>query len=608
MTLVILVAVAVASAAGAADAASWQRVLAYGVDVPKLGRIMVPSSNHTDDRVCIGEDGTFVTMSVAETRAQGLVCIDEDGPRAIVRAGDAAPEGGFFSTFYQCQIVRPHEVLFTAHRRFELNGTAGEYAVYRAGPAGIERVIGVAELSSDVFGELSYFPEIRFAANETGQLALRLSTAVSRLFLLSSDGAPERIAAEMLSFGEFALTARGDVVMTGELPDNRQGLVVWRDGAAQVLGRAGDSGSLGKPYSSFWMRHTQGDAVMIAAADDNTHTQDRYLYDAASGSVRPVMAGDPALAVMDNASRIAAELDVANGDNEDVVLLAYNQRGHVLISSEDPGSGDLLLAGPPLDSRGCPPNQHLSVAVPILPTPAPTATRIPTPTRIPVDPIDLEVEVDDGHPGERVDLRVVLHTNGGSVAGVQIDIHATPPLALVAKANGGPDCTHNPETGKDYTVYSFPPLEQPDDPSEGRKMRALVLSLTDVSPIADGLVLFTCRLDIAADAMAGSYQLTLSRLGGATPAGNEVDAIARGGEVIVTDRSVRALQPVGDGSAPAASACNVAAGSGSGAAWFVLLPVAILALRRARPRCCRYVNRSSKNVRNGGRSSATPPS
>lgn len=157
----LLIAVTLLADAAAADAMPTQRLLARGVDVPKLGIIERPTLGYGSDsdsgstyRACLGPDGTVVTKAQAQGERNGLVCVDASGPRAIVLAGDPAPEGGFFSSFYRCQVTGPQEVMFSAHRRFVLNEEAGEEAVYRAGPQGIERVVGITDLYSDHLGQL----------------------------------------------------------------------------------------------------------------------------------------------------------------------------------------------------------------------------------------------------------------------------------------------------------------------------------------------------------------------------------------------------------------------------------------------------------------------
>lgn len=203
--------------------------------------------------------------------------------------------------------------------------------------------------------------------------------------------------------------------------------------------------------------------------------------------------------------------------------------------------------------------------------------------------IEIELGHASGEAGDSVEIPVLLHIpdNAGStlvVAGIQIDIVAEPPLMIPIKGNGKPDCWRNTELTKDYTVFSFP-LRITDD--IWNRMRALVLSVTNIDPIPDGSLLFTCRFDIAADAEPGEYQLTALRLLGSTPQGDEIPAVSTGGTVLVADpaegtasQSVDTMQSSGG--------CAIEPGDTSRTSWIVLaIPALLLGLwrRRSMPSC-----------------------
>lgn len=238
----------------------------------------------------------------------------------------------------------------------------------------------------------------------------------------------------------------------------------------QVL-RQREPSPLGDHYDGFLLNEAYDDTVVFSADDVTAGGRQFFLYDAASGSARALMTGDPALSVRDNAHQVQLQVDAVD---------------------------DAMARGGPAWS-----------------------------------------------------------------------------------ANGDPDCSHNPATGKEYTVYGFPP--QPWEEGRGAYMRALVLSLTNDDVIPDGLVLFTCRLDIAADAVPGHYQLGLLRLAGSTSEGDAVDAVGRGGEVTVTDPFARALQPESD-HVKTAGGCDLDTHSRDEYGMLLLLPAALLALRRVRSR------------------------
>ncbi len=150
------------------------------------------------------------------------------------------------------------------------------------------------------------------------------------------------------------------------------------------------------------------------------------------------------------------------------------------------------------------------------------STPTPTPTHVLVNPIELEVQADSGTAGEEVEFRVVLHTRGQAVAGVQVDLEADAALHFATQALGEPQCQANPATGKTDTGFHLFPLER-----RTLALRAVVLSFTDLAPIADGSVLFTCRLYIGTGTPPGSYELRPTNLLGSTPRGERIDAVGR---------------------------------------------------------------------------------
>lgn len=185
--------------------------------------------------------------------------------------------------------------------------------------------------------------------------------------------------------------------------------------------------------------------------------------------------------------------------------------------------------------------------------------------------IEMEISVVSGLPGDSVDMSVVLHTNGNEVAGIQIDVEAAPPLTIAQTEHGRPDCRRNEALDKDYTVYSFPYRAE----SDANLMRALVLSLTNVTAIPDGVVLFTCRVDIDPSAEPGDYELEAQRMAGSTPAGVEIAAVGSGGTVSVADPD--------EDNAPLSEGDGVAASTAGGCAVGSTQPSPISAILLALP-------------------------
>jgi CSLREA domain-containing protein len=160
------------------------------------------------------------------------------------------------------------------------------------------------------------------------------------------------------------------------------------------------------------------------------------------------------------------------------------------------------------------------VAGPVLPTPTASATgtatntppqatpNTPTPTGTPVGG-SISLSKVNGHPGEQVVFTATLSTKGASVARTQNDIAfdaANAPIA--ALPNAAPDCTVNAQLLKEAASFAF----QPGGCSGAActSVHAAVLSTMNTNPIPDGSVLYTCKVNVAANAGAGQYLLTIS--------------------------------------------------------------------------------------------------
>jgi hypothetical protein len=190
------------------------------------------------------------------------------------------------------------------------------------------------------------------------------------------------------------------------------------------------------------------------------------------------------------------------------------------------------------------------------------------------EPIDLEIAPVSGLPGDSVDMAVYLHTTGNEIAGIQIQVRALAPLTIAISDTGRPDCWRNTDLNKDYTVYAFPNRAAGD----WTYMRAIVVSLTNLDPIPDGALLFTCRVDIAADAEPGAYQLTADRMEGSTSVGVAIEAVGSGGTVSVADPQEHSVPLGGDGGmgASASGGCAIASSATGGSAWvFLALPLVL---------------------------------
>jgi hypothetical protein len=103
-------------------------------------------------------------------------------------------------------------------------------------------------------------------------------------------------------------------------------------------------------------------------------------------------------------------------------------------------------------------------------------------------------------------LPVTLHTMGTAVVGAvnRIDFSRATPIA--AGEDGTPDCVVNPRIQKGATAFAFLPVGC-DPAVDCESVRVLVVSFTNVNPIADGSLLYSCRIAVPSDTPLGIYPL-----------------------------------------------------------------------------------------------------
>ncbi len=134
--------------------------------------------------------------------------------------------------------------------------------------------------------------------------------------------------------------------------------------------------------------------------------------------------------------------------------------------------------------------------------------------------------------GETTTITATLQSGGAKIAGTQNDISFDPKaVSVVRKANGRPDCQPNARLNKEGTAFNFLPPHCA--PGACDSMRVLVLSLSNVDPIPDGSVLYTCNVEVALGATPGAKPLHLSRVGFSDPGGKEITGVGVDGTVTV---------------------------------------------------------------------------
>lgn len=118
--------------------------------------------------------------------------------------------------------------------------------------------------------------------------------------------------------------------------------------------------------------------------------------------------------------------------------------------------------------------------------------------------------------GDTGTFDVSMDSGGLEVAGIQIDIFYDP-LAPIDV----PNCVVNPATGKQLNRANL-----------GNRARFLVLSLSDVNPIPDG-VLFTCPVNVPLSTPPATYPLTGANEGASDPDGMALTTVSTDGAVVV---------------------------------------------------------------------------
>jgi len=196
----------------------------------------------------------------------------------------------------------------------------------------------------------------------------------------------------------------------------------------------------------------------------------------------------------------------------------------------------------------------LSPCAAVFATPRPTRTPVPTtpalqtpvytvfvtPTVLPTSTPTLRttnsllVSSVTGVPGDHLEIAVRLVAPGASIAGVQNDLIFDPHTPIIARANGRPDCEVNPAIDKTATSILFRPVGCTPGVS-CTSIRALVLSVDNTDPIADGSVLYTCHAVIPAGTPPGAYPLRIEEALASDPDGGRV--AVRGGTGMINVRS-----------------------------------------------------------------------
>ncbi len=157
-----------------------------------------------------------------------------------------------------------------------------------------------------------------------------------------------------------------------------------------------------------------------------------------------------------------------------------------------------------------------------------------------------------GAPGTQVSIAVTLATEGVDVLATQNRIDFDRTVFVAPRTDGEPDCTVEPAIDKSATAFRYAPLGC-DPLVDCTGVRAFVLAFDNLDPIADGAVLYRCRVGIDPDAAPGEYELPLTELGASAAMGVLLPITSTPASVTVTSAPVAQLTISDAAGAPGAT-------------------------------------------------------
>lgn len=142
----------------------------------------------------------------------------------------------------------------------------------------------------------------------------------------------------------------------------------------------------------------------------------------------------------------------------------------------------------------------------------------------------LEVSSVTGAPGSQVTISVTLHTMGAMVAATQNSLTFDNTKAMLNQVSGHPDCTVNPDINRESTIFFPEPPNCTGSACTG--MKVLVFSITNLDPLPDGSLLYTCNVNIAATA-SGTSTIVIDGINLSDPNGIALPATGINGVITV---------------------------------------------------------------------------
>ena len=224
-------------------------------------------------------------------------------------------------------------------------------------------------------------------------------------------------------------------------------------------------------------------------------------------------------------------------------------------------SGEIVVSGSPRPTS-TPLPTHTFTRTPTSPPDA-TATATHSPTRTPIPTAtfdDREVVIAgttvDAAPGQIVRVGFHLQTNGHLIAGVEAVVQFGRHLALLTSADE-PICRSNPAINK--PIQSQGPYDVCNDGSSSTcaGFKIIVINFTDLSPIPDGALLFSCDFRVSPTAPPGLQVLDIVEPGAGTIIGEDIRTLVIPAAIRVSAGATAAATSLASRAAPRGGAAGI---------------------------------------------------
>lgn len=207
---------------------------------------------------------------------------------------------------------------------------------------------------------------------------------------------------------------------------------------------------------------------------------------------------------------------------------------HIFLNLDTDGFGSELWAVP-LDSvpeacaNGCPPPSTYT------PTPSSTATPTATPTPTPRchphsvlrECSAVEVSSANAYPGDLVEVVMSLRSEAMPIVALQFDLVLPADIEIERTATGRPDCRVNPAIDKPGSRFDFVD-------ADGKRLRTLFLSFSELTAIANGSQLLNCRLRLSDAAAPGALSIGVNKVIASDFAGQRIPMSTKSGMIEVS--------------------------------------------------------------------------